>query len=44
MFLLQVEYTAFRDTRDGSFASADVVDGSDFYKDERVPESVVSIM
>lgn len=41
-WLWQVEYTAFRDTRDGKFVSADVVDGSDYYKDERIPENFVS--
>ncbi|KAG0561321.1 hypothetical protein KC19_9G055200 [Ceratodon purpureus] len=41
MILGEVEYTVFRDTRDGSFVSADAVDGSDYYKDERIPENLV---
>lgn len=41
-YLWQVEYTVFRDTRNGSYVSADVVDGSDYYKDERIPENLVS--
>lgn len=41
MILGEVEYTVFRDTRDGSFVSADMVDGSDYYKDERISESLV---
>lgn len=41
MILGEVEYTVFRDTRSGNYVSADVVDGSDYYKDERISETLV---
>lgn len=37
-----MEYIVFRDIRDGSFVLVDMVDGSDYYKDERILESFVS--